>query len=196
MRKFSSSLTTFHPSDHSLRNLVRNNWDILGQSVQTANLHKKCLMIGYRRPKNLRDVFVHASIPRLEGDETVDPNHVEPPRVEAVGYATAATRINNQTTQMSKRGFLTDISGLALEPTPTVSGANTNLTISAKVRYKGTNPANRGFTFCKHTICRFCPQINLSGRITSHSTGLEYDCMKKVSCRSFNVIYCVSCTRL
>ena len=66
---------------------------------------------------------------------------------------------------------------------------------STKVRYMGTNPANRGFSFCKHTICRFCPKIKPSGRITSHSTGLEFDCMKKVSCRSSNVIYCVSCTR-
>ena len=48
-----SLITTYHPSDHTLRNLVRKNWDILGQSEQTSPLHKKKLTVGYRRPKKL-----------------------------------------------------------------------------------------------------------------------------------------------
>ena len=85
------------------------------------------------------------------GDERVDSNHVDLQRVEPTGNATLATRINNQILQMSVRGFLTDIYSLALEPTPTVSGINTNLTASVKVRYKGTKPANKGFPFCTYT---------------------------------------------
>ena len=52
-------ITTFHPNDHTLRNLVKNNWEILGQSDQTSNLYNKRLTVGYRRPKNLRDMLVY-----------------------------------------------------------------------------------------------------------------------------------------
>lgn len=67
-------ITTFHPSDSSMKNLVRKNWNILGQ-----NIYNKKLIVGYRRPKNLRDILVNANIPRQEGDERADPNFVEAP---------------------------------------------------------------------------------------------------------------------
>ena len=67
-------ITTFHPSDQSARDIARSNWDILGQSPTADNLYRKKLTIGYRRPKNLRDLLVRAHMPRIQGDEAVDPH--------------------------------------------------------------------------------------------------------------------------
>ena len=33
------------------------------------------------------------------------------------------------------------------------------------------------------------------GTIESTNIGLEYTCMKKISCRTLNLIYCIMCTR-
>ena len=48
---------------------------------------------------------------------------------------------------------------------------------------------------CHNVRCRICPKLNLSGKITSHITKREYSSKHNVSCKSSNVIYCVSCTR-
>ena len=71
-------ITTFHPSDHQVREVVHKNWDILGQSPTTDKLFQKKLVVGYRRPKNLRDLLVTAAIPRLEIDSLVDPHYIPP----------------------------------------------------------------------------------------------------------------------
>ena len=83
--------------------------------------------------------------------------------------------------------------GAAVSAGPTTSQLVANNTGTSK--HLGTNPANRGFAFCKHNICRFCPKINKSGKITSHTTGLELNCMNKNSSRSSNLIYCITCKR-
>jgi hypothetical protein len=60
----------------------------------------------------------------------------------------------------------------------------------------GGTPANRrGFNFCNRTVCRYCPKINKTGQITSSVTGRTYRCMSNVSCRSSNLIYCITCKR-
>ena len=41
--------------------------------------------------------------------------------------------------------------------------------------------------------CRHCPRLNKTGSIQSSSTGRKYKCMKKVSCNSKNLIYCITC---
>ena len=71
-------ITTFHPSDNSLRKIVKKNWDILGQSAHTEYLFKKKQVLGYRGPKNLRDNLVHTGIPKLVGDEEWDPHYTIP----------------------------------------------------------------------------------------------------------------------
>ena len=43
--------------------------------------------------------------------------------------------------------------------------------------------------------CRYCPKLNKTGHITSNTKSTEYNCMKNISCRSSNLIYCLTCTR-
>ena len=59
--------TTFHPSDHTICEIVHKNWDILGQSVHTEYLYHKKLVVGYKRPKNLRDTLVTQGYPDYQG---------------------------------------------------------------------------------------------------------------------------------
>jgi hypothetical protein len=55
-------VTQFHPQDNALRDIVMNNWDILGKSLNTQPLLKNKPMIGYRRPPNLKDILTKAEI--------------------------------------------------------------------------------------------------------------------------------------
>ena len=187
-------ITTFHPSDHNVREVVHNNWDILGQSPTTDILFKKKLVVGYRRPKNLRDLLVNAAIPRLAVDNLVDPNYKEP-IIETPTTATTNT-LDVLKPKLKRQSNITDF---YLPKTPgteisaTHEGANTSTAITRRL---GTDPLKRGFKTCKSTkYCRYCPLLNKTGTIRSKTTGMEYKCMKSISCRSSNLIYCITCTR-
>ena len=187
-------LTTYHPSDHSLRNLVRHNWDILGQSEQTSYLHRKKLTVGYRRPKNLRDVLVHAGIPHKGGDEVANPNHI-PPLVATPDIGTqAVTVIQSRLTQTTITDHFKSSEGSTVTTSQATEPSSSTSTPGNPNRL-GTNPSKRGFPFCNETKCRYCPKLNRSGHIISKTTGLEHRCMEKISCRSSNVIYCITCKR-
>ena len=55
-------ITTFHPTDNSLVEIVKANWNILGKSQNTQELHGLRVLPAYRRPKNLRDLLVRADV--------------------------------------------------------------------------------------------------------------------------------------
>ena len=55
-------ITAFHPHDQFL------NWEMLRLFPTTDFVYHKKLMIGYHRPKDLRDLVVCANIPRLLRD--------------------------------------------------------------------------------------------------------------------------------
>ena len=63
------------------------------------------------------------------------------------------------------------------------------------IRCKGTS----SMTFNKKRlcqnffICKHCRRLDKSGRIISSSTGHKYKCVKKCSCRSSSLIYCIQC---
>ena len=50
-----------------------------------------------------------------------------------------------------------------------------------------------GLNKCSKIKCDFCPLISKTGRIMSTVTGREYECKKNVTCRSSNLIYCITC---
>ena len=190
-------ITTFHPSDHQVREVVHKNWDILGQSPTTDKLFQKKLVVGYRRPKNLRDLLVTAAIPRLEIDSLVDPHYI-PPVVQVtnptVTDALVTLPVVKERQSCITEFFQTPPAGAALVSSGAEAHHNLNTPVSRP--RLGTNPLKRGFKFCKSTkLCRYCPLLNKTGLIKSHTTGKEYQCMKFVSCRSSNLVYCITCTR-
>ena len=61
--------------------------------------------------------------------------------------------------------------------------------ITAKPKTPHCDFANK----CKNKKCQFCPLLDKSGRIKSSKSGREYQCKKNVTCRSNNLIYCITC---
>jgi hypothetical protein len=55
-------VTQFHPTDDSLREIINNNWDLLGKNTNTTFLHKNKPTVGYKRPPNLRDLLMKAEV--------------------------------------------------------------------------------------------------------------------------------------
>jgi hypothetical protein len=54
-----------------------------------------------------------------------------------------------------------------------------------------SNPQNT----CKTKNCRYCLVIDTTGRITSTATNRSYHSMINVSCKSNNLIYCITCNQ-
>ena len=48
---------------------------------------------------------------------------------------------------------------------------------------------------CKSKNCRYCPILDTTGTIKSHSTGRHYRSRHNVSCNSNNLIYCITCNK-
>ena len=191
--------TTFHPSDNTLRGIVHKNWDILGQGAQTDNLYKRRLMMGYRRPKNLRDLLVHAGIPRQVGDELVDPHHI-PPVPTTTRSQTTVRPEGTETVPIRQRNiteYFQVMASTSLDNLGATVPVNPrSKSVDPSMQRKGTHPSKRGFSFCNRVRnCRYCLRLNKSGKITSKTTGKTHDCMTKISCRSSNLIYCITCTK-
>jgi hypothetical protein len=77
-------IKTFHPSDHILREIVYKNSELLGGSPHTEFTYERKLVVGYRRPKRIRDLLVRAIIPFKEGDELADPTYEPETAVQEV----------------------------------------------------------------------------------------------------------------
>ena len=118
--------TTYTPSFDGLRHQVRKTWDLLDRANSTRPIHEGGLTVGYRRPKNLRDMLVKARLPTVQKD----------------------TPHSEHTTKT-----------------------------------------------CKSKHCRYCPILDKTGVIKSHTTGRKYRSRYNVSCNSNNLVYCITCNR-
>ena len=179
--------TTYHPNDNTLRDIIHKNWPILGTSSTTTHVYKKKLMTGYRRPKNLRDILIRAHIPRLPEDAQYDPK-AQSPEPTVLVEPNPTPSIPKPGTQLTMDRFLTAPTRRLDLPTPTQTHTST-----PQPKSKGTTFKERGFSFCNNTLCKYCKLLNKTGSITSHHTGTTYNTMKNISCRSSNVIYCITC---
>ena len=183
-------ITTYHPNDNQFNQIIRNNWDVLGRNHTTQHLYKHTLVSGFRRPKNLRDILCKAAVTRKADDQKVDPFYVTPP--VTITPVTAAKGAKAPIRQTSMLDFVRP-------NTPPIDArtlaSDTSLTQGTTPR-QGTHPKERGFQFCNQTRdCRYCPLLNKTGTITSTTTGIKHHCMVKVSCRSSNLVYAITCTR-
>ena len=53
-------IATFRPCKNSLTATVKQNWDLLGRSKTTKNIHRSKLTTNFKRPKNLKDILTRA----------------------------------------------------------------------------------------------------------------------------------------
>ena len=109
---------------------------------------------------------------------TTTPNIDPPTQVEANTPSTSSLR------QTTLDKFVTTTH------TPPVAKPTT---VRIPQKTLGTSNKERGFSFCNTTLCRYCKLIQKTGLITSHTTHEHYTYMKNVSCRSSNLIYCLTC---
>jgi len=123
------AISTYTPGEQPLRNIIQDNWPILGRTNTTANLHSKETIFGYRRNKNLRDLLVGAKLPDAQ----------------------------------------------------------------ARPKLTAADPVSPMHTCKAKTKCNYCPKLDHSGIIVSTSTGRQYFSKKHISCRSNNLIYCITC---
>jgi hypothetical protein len=190
-------ITTFHPSCSLVSDIAYRNWDILGKNEATREIYTKNLMVGYRRPKNLKDLLVRAGIHRIPGDEALDPQ--APPAELAVVCLDNSTD-RPSTSAQDKQTSILDFFPKRTEPqgpwgTVSLPKSVTDRTQVKKLPYKGTNPRQRGFSFCDRRFCRYCPKLNRTGKLTCHVTRYNHKSMEKISCRSSNLIYCITCMK-
>jgi hypothetical protein len=206
-------ITTYNPNYHHLNKLVFGNWDMLGRSPATDFIYQRKLMCGYRRSRNLSEYLIKANIPFKEGDQYARPDYVEPEQPEAAHRAQASAEapkgkqqngeevsLTKARRQTSIKDFMTKMSDTTVNTQPGPSNIITRAqTQTAEVRLKAnanlTPASGRGFNFCNRRICRYCPKLDKSGKIKSTVTGLEYSTMTNISCRSSNLIYCITCKK-
>ena len=115
-------VTTYHPNDNTLPNLVHENWDLLGRNTNTLFLHKDRPMVAYRRPPNLKDLLVKADVstrakkPPSKGKaNTINFPSQETPELQETNWK-----------QTSIRSFF-KLTKKDVETTPTNIGENTQI---------------------------------------------------------------------
>jgi len=123
----------------------------------------------------------------LPGDEEADPLHVTEIIVAPTPPAPTMTR------QTSILTFVTQNSSEVIVPTGSISlPTTTNLTTQPK---HGVKKRHRGYPYCDTFGCKYCRTINKTGTLQSNTTGIIHPTMRKVSCRSSNLIYAVTCKK-
>ena len=183
-------VTTYEPSQDLLRNITKENWDYLGKSHMTSFIHEKKIMVGYRRPKNLRDLLVKAdcSLPKKSAttnqvdntnrnlflfgrDTTKDPTDNAKRKQSSMNDFVYKVQTHGQTLISSS-----SVGNLMERPLliPTRSASLTQVVTNNLLKNK-----------CMATkACTYCPLLNRSGSITCHITGKKFCTKKNITCRS------------
>ena len=66
--------------------------------------------------------------------------------------------------------------------------------VSASTKTIHDNNTNAGHNRCQRSnTCRYCPILNTTGKIKSHTNGKTFTSLKNVNCQSSNLIYVISC---
>jgi hypothetical protein len=167
-------VTTYNPYDNTVKQLANQNWDLLGKSTNTTFLHEKRLMTAYRRPKNMRDLLVRADC------------QIKQPQTNSSTVITQTTMdlflaSGNTQPEVHASSSTSDIH----------SNHDTNLTASRSI---GTLQLPiRSKNTCKSKKCRYCPLLDTCGTTTCTVSGETFTTKMKVTCRSSNLIYCITC---
>ena len=174
-------VTTYHPNDNSLPELVHGNWDLLGKSLATEFLHQKRPKLAYRRPQNLRDLLVQADV-RIK-------TQITPP---VVNQTQDTSTIIVQEAKLRQTSILH-----YLKKSTTHSKHNPDLNEWEPQPHDSSQskPTLRPKKACTNPKCKFCPLIDKSGSIECHTTGQNFFTKENVTCQSSNLIYCITCLR-
>ena len=189
-------VTTYEPKQDVLRDITKKNWDYLGKSPTTLHIHQKRIMMAYRRPKNLRDLLVKAdcSLPKnfKAPTDTTERNHflrgTNPPPL-----APSRRTTQSSMTDFIRRDNIPPSHLHTSSSTSNVSRAPIETPIRSRSLQAVAQPNLLKNKCIARTQCNFCPLLNTSGTITCHVTKKQFICKKNITCRSSNLVYCISC---
>jgi hypothetical protein len=168
-------VTTYNPNDNTVKDLVHKNWDLLGKRTNTAFLHEKRLMTAYRRPKNLRDILVSANC-QIKGErKPVDKS----PKQTLLDHFLG--RSANVQVDIHASASTSDIGPNG----PTAPRKSNSLGLIPK--------AIMSSNICTNKKCRYCPRISTASTIKCTVSGETFSTKFNVTCRSSNLIYCITC---
>ena len=68
-----------------------------------------------------------------------------------------------------------------------------DLLVRAKLPQTTREPTGNPCNPCTTKNCRYCPKLNKTGRIKCKASGREYVAKHNITCKSSNIIYCISC---
>jgi len=192
-------ITTYDPAQDILRNITKENWDYLGKSPMTTHIYQKKIMVGYRRPKNLRDLLVKAdcTLPKKTKKTTESDNKARKQFLHG-NNDTTRTMDRPKNKQSSMFDFVHKVQDQQTPLTCSQSAGNlmerpkipnlrsTSLTTLAKPNLM------RNKCIAKKQ-CTYCPLLNRSGTIKCHVTGKQFCTKKNITCRSSNLVYLITC---
>ena len=182
-------ITTFHPHDNTVRGIVQKNWDILGKSHSTLPIYERKPMVAYRRPKNIKDLLVHADCKLKKPESQHTRNETKTFLYNSNTQQTTDTK-QSVITQFFKANTTNHIcasSSLSDIPTLNRTGprqSNSSSKINAQSTHRRT---------CTNKKCQFCPLLNKKNTFQCSTTGITYPCKYNISCKSSNLIYCITC---
>ena len=181
-------VTTYHPDDNSVHDIVHANWDLLGRSLKTSFIHKQRPITAYRRPPNLRDLLVKADI-KTKNPKTTKINTLEASRDTTQDIPTPPVQEERMRQTTITSFFEPKKDTHSLEGPSTSRGPNPppnpQLTVNTlKPKRACTNPK-----------CKYCPYLENSGQITCHLNGQFYQTKQQITCQSSNLIYGIECKR-
>ena len=70
-----------------------------------------------------------------------------------------------------------------------------DLLVTAKLNEKKPTTKTNNGNKCKTRDCRYCPRLDKSGTITSNYSKRQYVTKTNISCKSNNLVYCITCTK-
>ena len=188
-------VTRYHPDHDTLREIVEKNWDFLGKTSTTQHIHEKKLMVGYRRPKNLRDLIVRADV-RIKLPKQAIPTTTKQPRATLLSFPEILSLAKNKQSTITSF-FKNKIAGeealhgstsqtivmKTIDTKPLRSLSSTEIATSNLIRNKCIAKKQ----------CRYCPKLDTSGNITCSVTKEVFESKTNLTCRSSNLIYCITC---
>jgi len=194
-------VTTYDPSQDLLREITKANWDYLGKSPLTTFIHKKKILVGYKRPKNLRDLLVKAECKLPKNSRRQTPGADKSKNLFLL--ETSATSTHPRKNKTIQSSILDFVNQKLSQDTPlhaSISlvsvrdGIDTTITRSQSQTSIITPNMLRNKCISKKK-CRYCPLLNCSGTIKCTVTGKIFHAKKNITCRSSNLVYCITCKK-
>jgi len=155
-------------------------------------------MVGYRRPKNLRDLLVKADCTPPKNSRRENLRETQTKNTPLGGTTTARDTLRPMNKQSSILTYMNPtIESESLLNASTSACELSDRTHPVPIRSKSltliANPNLLRNRCIAKKKCNYCPMLNCTGTIKCHVTGKIFCTKKNITCRSSNLIYCITC---